>query len=796
MLAGVMLLLAACTGGSPSQPMTVHGANVTVSTPAGALDGGASIRVAADHSRASQPSWPATIQVTPPLQIEPTKGQLHGQATLVFKYPQHLPAGVTPRDLMVTVYNEAVRARVPLPFVLNERARTLTIFSDHFSKGWGEQGANPQVVKDAQNFGLDVAGDAARNHGDAFAGWMKRALPPVPEVHCDPATYRLTLDVTDYGTPDAKPVCAAGTSDSDVVRLKLANTHQYPVLVTLPKGVTLARGMPGETDDFEEVMSQLAAQYTNAGQFLLRGDHVVELEVRLSELQPEARITTHVDGALLLEDMMLWTVDLGVGQKGGAWKALGKFKDDHEDLDQLTKCFQNTATDWQNRAEVRATLEHGTDKEKAKLIQKALDDCSKPSAKAIHGLFNRLWHSAKKKAETAVEKTVYPVERIIKQLKVLWDNPGELWEWTEGLLAWIAPQNAGRVTIALSRSDYSGHLPDALPAPGENGFQTADGSDTRAMVTPEAEDYLPPWGVNGNASSGCNTHGSTAWARSGTPVAAGSYLLGSSAQSAFARDVLVSIVPIPGQEQQAADYIGSLKNHCAFAAGRSNATMANLVRTANFGTVTRAYHVVFGDGAMEKLQFFAVSGGYYVYAEAAPIPAHVDSDGFTVDAVTRLAHALTKIDETLGTHFQPAHGSTPGTNWPGQAESAASISGLIGNWSGHSRGLSISSSGVAQMGWRTYTICGSAEAQPGYACESASNQFSEGGQVTMQLESSSGGVTAHVLKSNDSYYRGDIPVVVIKRDTGGRPSIISIGQPSDKVSMEFCSPAAAGQCGM
>ena len=366
-----------------------------------------------------------------------------------------------------------------------------------------------------------------------------------------------------------------------------------------------------------------------------------------------------------------------------------------------------------------------------------------------------------------------------------------LWEWTEGLMAWISPQHAGRVTIALSKSDYATHLQDALPAPGEFGFQTTGGADTRGMLQVEPEDYLPPQG-GGNGYSACNTQGSSSWAVV-PKIAAGGYYLGSHADSGvLAQNVNVALVPLGGNSAQAVQFLSSLMTHCAFTGSRYGPVTADLVRTANFGDVTRAYHVVSQDGT-DKLEYMSVSGGYYLYVEATPVPGGADSDGFMVDAATHIGEEMVKLDQTLGTHFQESRGSTPGGSWDNPQAKTFSIASMAGSWSGHGRDATISAVGLLTLDWQTYVICGTPQAKPGHACEQSPG--GEGGHATMRLSRQGGQLTAHVLHSNDTMFSGDIPVLVLKRGVQGQPVAIEIGKPTAKLAMTLCSPQGAGFCG-
>src|SRR2546421_670745 len=169
-----------------------HNQIVSVTAPVSALDRGATIAVE------PTPVHNTSGTVTPignPIQIKLSSGDLHGQATITFTYPQHLPKGITPNDLMVTEYSPVVNVWLP--------------------------------------------------------------VPSTPKVECEKTSHRLLTNVIDSLSPGVDTVCVQDTKEQDVVELKLANTHVYPVWVSLPKGVEFEpHAQKIEYDHFEELMMQ------------------------------------------------------------------------------------------------------------------------------------------------------------------------------------------------------------------------------------------------------------------------------------------------------------------------------------------------------------------------------------------------------------------------------------------------------------------------------------------------------------------------------------------------------------
>ncbi|GAA4602747.1 hypothetical protein GCM10023195_08710 [Actinoallomurus liliacearum] len=236
------------------------GASVTVSRKD--LPEGAEVRIR-PLAQTPQGIWPATGAVRRAVRIETTKGRLRGEATIRFDYP----VGTRPEDLIVSAYDEDVRAWIPVPFDIDVKKRRLVVRTDHFSMWQVREGELPAVTE-AQKFGNDVGKDAGRHQGDQFAGFFERLLPPTPDAKCENPTSELDVKVTDYGQPQAHPACTSIADRPGEVTLRVANTHLYPMLVALPKGVTVSEQLP-EGDDFEEVMSQLIAQVLDTDSFVL-----------------------------------------------------------------------------------------------------------------------------------------------------------------------------------------------------------------------------------------------------------------------------------------------------------------------------------------------------------------------------------------------------------------------------------------------------------------------------------------------------------------------------------------------
>src|SRR5947209_3399828 len=178
-----------------------HNQIVSVKAPVSALDRGATIAVE------PAPVHNTSGTVTPignPIQIKLSSGDLHGQATITFTYPQHLPTGITPNDLMVTEYSPVVNVWLPVPSTLDLKNRQLIVTTNQFSipqsttgaaeeipvagfafhptlsakkgflsKAWQVVSTNLSTLKDIGDFAKDIAKDAIENHGDFLAGFLK-----------------------------------------------------------------------------------------------------------------------------------------------------------------------------------------------------------------------------------------------------------------------------------------------------------------------------------------------------------------------------------------------------------------------------------------------------------------------------------------------------------------------------------------------------------------------------------------------------------------------------------------------
>jgi len=83
---------------------------------------------------------------------------------------------------------------------------------------------------------------------------------------------------------------------------------------------------------------------------------------------------------------------------------------------------------------------------------------------------------------------------------------------------------------------------------------------------------------------------------------------------------------------------------------------------------------------------------------------------------------------------------------------------FVGIWIGHGRALEVLSSGEAHLSYRTYRVCG-ADPPP---CDSLTgNAISDGGRITLQLESSAlQGAVGTVVSSTDPTYPAGTPAML------------------------------------
>ncbi len=502
--AALVITTAGCSAGSgDGASAAVNGVSATADP--GSLEPGASIRISpALDSPDLAATWPNVIQISPPVDIEPTQGELNGQATLSFAYPDPLPGGVTPEDLMVTVYSEELQARLPVPFTVDRENRRLIVQTDHFST-WDPVAQDPAAVKAAKDFAISATKDTLRNDGSPTNGYVSRMWPETPDASCAKPSDLLNVRVVDYGLPNARPACTEDTGRTGEARLILANTHYYPTLVKLPKGVTVEAAVP-EGDSFEEVMSQLIAQATYADEFFLRGGKSVKLTVKTDELEPGARITTRVDAGLLMADMALWTVGMGIDQKGAAWKELRKYKDNHAKLQQITECFAAAAREYQATRNPKEFEGEEGRKKAAQFIDEVLTKCAEPTGKAVHGTWEKVLNKGKSAGKAVKGVTITPLARQITQFKNIWSNPGVLTAWVEGLVAGLAPQNAGVVSVYLEKAPEIGENPTANGLQGEHYAFLKDVDPNRAVVTFD----VVQWFVGAAAAKACREDGNEA----------------------------------------------------------------------------------------------------------------------------------------------------------------------------------------------------------------------------------------------------------------------------------------------
>ncbi|MBA3947301.1 MAG: hypothetical protein H0X37_22425 [Herpetosiphonaceae bacterium] len=436
-------------------PIVGTGPDLFVTAPSTALDQGTGITVKTLEPHASTGLSFAIAPIGNPVQIEPTKGQLHGTATITFSYPEQLPLGITVDDLFIAAFNPDVNAWLPVPAKVDRTHRQLIVQTDHFSK-WGKFAIKPPTVKESGGFVTDVSKDAALNDGDPFKAWIERSWPPPPKVKCTAESQSLLLNITNPGSPYAKIVCAQATVDPNVVDLQFANSDTYPVWVNLPTGVELEpfTEAPHEISSIEEALSQISASEAGGG-FLLRGGNVVTLRVQLSRLRADAKITSHVETVSLLEDMSFWLVDMGVGsgQKDAKWGMLKTLirtgVEKKDDVDRLTACFTKAAKALHTKYSDKSMLENSEAKSQLREeIKKTLDKCADPAGKVVTSLWRRLWNTAKQTAVDTVD-VINPATMMIHRFNVLWDDPGIMNEWITGLGASLIPGNVAQITVAL-----------------------------------------------------------------------------------------------------------------------------------------------------------------------------------------------------------------------------------------------------------------------------------------------------------------------------------------------------------
>ena len=806
--------------------MTSADHSVSVHASTGQAEQGTQVQITTGGDGAPPP--PLFRPLTRPFDIKVTAGRLRAGTVTV-----RIPEGTAlsqPGNVVMLIQHGSSGWQL-LRTTVNIGAGTATARWPHFSKGWlgifdplfSPVAAGAQWSWQKVKAGASWVGDEAAALGKFVGGGALALLGgTMRSVKCTPDSKDWAFAGTnaDGGHMTFPPLdgCAEpADSKTGSWRVHVGNKYPYPYLLDLPAGTAppYFSDMPASTDLPDWLLSYVWGMHDHVvipggGNSIIRLGPTSASHVEMSAVTDPSTLAVKVlslvalfysagdtaamkaevasekealdqafiasrergDTTMTLSDYIYetgWDSPIARKQRKLATTTTAAAADQvFNDVD-LLNCAIGV------RAKYRAT-NGGVAAAVEAVLDQMLDKCWPNWAKATV-LNTAAGVTASQSPDARAAESAHLIKGLIEQAK---DIPRLALGSDSAFLKLISHNRFDYTKVALqaSRAGVT-HLSDALPAPGEFGFNTTDGTDSRGMLTAEREDYLPP--------PDCNAQSDETWA-SAPQVAAGGYLLGSPGGPALAHDVIVSLVPIGNNGPQAVQYLESLKAHCALPNSRYGPVTSDLVRTANFGDATRVYHVMSLDGGTDKLEFMAVSGGYYLYVEAWPITGGADSDGFAVDVVTHIAQALTKIDETVGTHFQPSRGSTPGSAWSNPAQPAASIQSLVGSWSGHSRGATISANGLVNLGWRTYTICGSADAKPGHACEPADNPISEGGHATMHLEQQSGGLVAQVLSSNDTDFAGDLPVKVLLRDAQGRPTAISIGQSAS--AMTLCTTDA------
>jgi hypothetical protein len=398
--------------------------------------------------------WPSAVPVGRPVKIEPDPaGALVGEATLAFPYPDRLPDGLEPEDLMVTTFVPELNARLPVPFSVDRERQRLVVVTDHLSE-WQLGAPNPAVAKSVNDFVLSAAQPSRNRRDSPFEKWLDRLYPTYTPPTCADDSELLDIEVVDHGNPFSAPACYQEGTIPGTALLKFVNTHHYPMVVHLPQGVSVAREV-SSGESFEEVMTQLVASYLGADEFVLRGGGSVNLVVRPDELEPGAEITADVDATVLLSDVLFWTLDMGVDQRGAKWDVLRKYQKTHGSLQTLTDCFKGEVN-------ARRALNHSKPKnaeekkaqqaEFGKILHDAIRKCAVPAAKEVHGLWERVRRGGAQAAKGVVDATL-PAARMIDRFRLLWNNPVVLTEWTEGLIAGVQPGDVSTVKVLLGKRE-------------------------------------------------------------------------------------------------------------------------------------------------------------------------------------------------------------------------------------------------------------------------------------------------------------------------------------------------------
>ncbi|OLD63418.1 MAG: hypothetical protein AUF65_02290 [Chloroflexi bacterium 13_1_20CM_50_12] len=328
---------------------------------------------------------------------------------------------------------------------------------------WDVQAQDTSFDKQTQEFANDPSSDAGQTHGDPIKKWIDRLAPPLPALNCDPPSRKLIYSVDEVHVNAFQDnLCVQKTPDPDVVLIKLLNIDYFPVDVTIPKGMELQlQFVPDET--IEEVFFQVLASITptsmlGSRHYLMHGRRLTTLKVHLHELAPGSKITESIDPTNVAIDMGFWTLDMASNQPGAKWSKFKKevfdsaktLAEKKKSLDEYTSCFIASANEFKSKHNALDLKGKEGQKKLNSFADDMLDKCSAPAGKAAHGFWNKLWNAAKEadqEAESLADKL--PIVRQLKQLKLLWDNPGVLTEWTEAWGASFLPGH-GKTTITVS----------------------------------------------------------------------------------------------------------------------------------------------------------------------------------------------------------------------------------------------------------------------------------------------------------------------------------------------------------